>query len=140
MRLARELIAHVFADLLAGVERIHLPGFGVFRVTTRAARSILNPQTQEAMVIGPTRELRFRAAKAVRAALAAGRVPRYEGGMSHFTLAHMAQQRKAAIARARSVLADLRIAQNSLVVHHEPADCKRIADALEELLRAETDP
>lgn len=46
-----------------------LPGFGSFRVTSRAARTGRNPRTGETLRIGPSKSVRFKPAKALKQSL-----------------------------------------------------------------------
>lgn len=43
--------------------RFSMPGVGVFRTTTRKARTVRNPVTKELMTLPETRGVRFKAAK-----------------------------------------------------------------------------
>jgi DNA-binding protein HU-beta len=77
-RWARHVVSAI-AVLLVTRGRVAVPGLGVFVVKTRKARRITNPQTGEAMTLPEGIEVRFRAAKALKAELRstgwAGRSP-----------------------------------------------------------------
>jgi len=55
------------AMALATAEHVDLPGLGVFRRTTRKARTIRNPVTHELMRLEPGRSISFRPCKALKA-------------------------------------------------------------------------
>lgn len=55
---------------LATSQRVVLPGVGIFWVSERPARNVRNPATKALMRLPATREVRFRAVKAMRKAVA----------------------------------------------------------------------
>lgn len=65
-RLARALTDTVLRHLLDG-GRYHLPGFGIFTLRARPARRIRNPVTKQLMTLPETWEVRFHAAKRLKA-------------------------------------------------------------------------
>lgn len=63
----RMLAAGVLREAARSKFGFKIPGFGAFRIATRRARSIVDPQDKTKRIQLPaTRELRFRAAKHVR--------------------------------------------------------------------------
>ena len=50
-------------------EEVSIPGFGVFRVSKRAAREGINPRTGEKIQIAASIKPKFRAAKALKEAV-----------------------------------------------------------------------
>ena len=50
-------------------EKLNIPGFGSFAVTTRAPREGRNPQTGDKIEIAKTRVVRFRPAAALKASV-----------------------------------------------------------------------
>lgn len=64
-RLGKALSEHVLKRL-EQTGRYHIPGFGVFRVVRRRARSIRNPQTKEIIEIPAGNTIQFHAALDLR--------------------------------------------------------------------------
>ncbi len=54
---------------LADGESVSLVGFGSFVVSERAARTARNPRTGETINVGPSKGVRFKAGKALKAAV-----------------------------------------------------------------------
>lgn len=66
---AGALVEVVFQEVAAAVrdgERLSVPGFGVFKMRSRAAREVLDPQTGKRISLPVTRVVGFRAAKGLR--------------------------------------------------------------------------
>ena len=59
----------VIADELKKGEKVQLVGFGTFEVSERAAREGRNPHTGEAMKIKASKNVRFKAGKALKDSL-----------------------------------------------------------------------
>lgn len=59
----------IAADLAAG-NRVQLAGFGTFETKTRAARTGRNPKTNETIEIAASTSVGFKAAKALKDAIA----------------------------------------------------------------------
>ncbi|MGQ0661993.1 MAG: HU family DNA-binding protein [Pseudomonadota bacterium] len=57
------------AKTLKKESRLSVVGFGTFKVTKRGARKGRNPRTGEAIRIGPSKSVRFKASKTLRATL-----------------------------------------------------------------------
>lgn len=72
-RALMDLMLELVADAVLERGRFTWPGFGTWRVTTRKARGVLNPQTGVRMELPRTVSIRFRPAKALRLELAARR-------------------------------------------------------------------
>src|SRR3712207_9483184 len=73
---ARELVDSVFDMITAAAqkgEEVSLFGFGRFRVAERAARKGRNPRTGEAVKIAASKNLKFTAARSLKAGLNARR-------------------------------------------------------------------
>lgn len=69
---ARELVDSLFqtiADAAQKGEEVSIFGFGRFRVAERGARKGRNPQTGEAIKIAASKNLKFDAARAMKASL-----------------------------------------------------------------------
>ncbi len=69
---AKAIIDSVLKTLTSAATKgteVSLPGFGKFKVQTRAEREGRNPRTGETMKIAATRKLSFQPAKAVKDAL-----------------------------------------------------------------------
>lgn len=62
------LVKHASAALVSGGE-VRLSDFGIFSVSTRAARTGRNPQTGEVINLPAARSAKFKAAKALKDAL-----------------------------------------------------------------------
>lgn len=58
------------SETLAAGDDIRLTGFGTYSTSARAARTGRNPQTGEAMEIPASRGVKFKAGKALKAAVA----------------------------------------------------------------------
>lgn len=54
------------ADALASGDKVQLVGFGTFEVKERAGRTGRNPQTNEVVMIAPTRSPSFKAGKMLK--------------------------------------------------------------------------
>ena len=63
---AINLIFTTMADGLVAGEEISIPGFGKFSVTTRKARTGMNPQTKKKIKIPETKVPKFSSAKALK--------------------------------------------------------------------------
>lgn len=63
------LIFDTLAELLANGEAIAIPGFGKFSVTTRKARTGINPQTKQKIQIPESKAPSFSAALALKDAV-----------------------------------------------------------------------
>ena len=63
------LFVHIEASLKKG-EEVRIPGFGTFKVSHRAARTGLNPQTKQPIQLPATTVPRFTAAKNLKEAIA----------------------------------------------------------------------
>ena len=59
----------VVTDELKKGEKVQLVGFGTFEVSERAARDCRNPRTGESMPIAATKNPKFKAGKALKAAV-----------------------------------------------------------------------
>jgi DNA-binding protein HU-beta len=73
---ARDVVETVFrtiADAAQQGEEVSIFGFGKFRVTERGARKGRNPQTGESIKIAASKNLKFDAARAMKASLNAKR-------------------------------------------------------------------
>ena len=57
-------------EALAKGEKVQLIGFGTFDVFQRAARTAMNPQTREKIMIPAKKAVRFKAGKALKGAVA----------------------------------------------------------------------
>lgn len=68
-----DLTLELVADAVLERGRLTWPGFGTWRVTSRKARRVLNPQTGASIDLPRTVSIRFRPAKALRLELAARR-------------------------------------------------------------------
>ena len=69
---AREIVQATLDDLvrtLAETGRIELRNFGVFTVKVNAPRKARNPRTGESVMIGERRVVKFKAGKAMEAAI-----------------------------------------------------------------------
>ena len=60
----------VVSDALAAGDDIRLTGFGTYSTTSRAARTGRNPSTGESIEIPASRGVKFKAGKALKAAVA----------------------------------------------------------------------
>jgi DNA-binding protein HU-beta len=71
---ARAMVVDVLDAIATGATKgeVSLAGFGKFKVTRRGARPGRNPRTGEAMFIGPSIRVSFRAAKALKDRLTGG--------------------------------------------------------------------
>jgi DNA-binding protein HU-beta len=67
---ALDAVLDTIQNTLAQGEDITLTGFGSFAVTTRSARQGRNPKTGEAIAIAASRQVRFKAGKALKEAVA----------------------------------------------------------------------
>lgn len=65
VKLATDLITKALAD----GDTVQLPGFGSFSVSQRAAREGKNPRTGEKLTIAASRNVKFKAGSAVKAAV-----------------------------------------------------------------------
>jgi nucleoid DNA-binding protein len=63
------LFVHIEKSLTKG-EEVRVPGFGTFKVSHRAARTGLNPQTKAPIQLPATTVPRFTAAKSLKEAIA----------------------------------------------------------------------
>jgi DNA-binding protein HU-beta len=63
------LFSHIEKSLKKGAE-VRIPGFGTFKVSHRAAREGLNPQTKQKIHLPATTVPRFTAAKGLKEAVA----------------------------------------------------------------------
>ena len=61
-----DLVFSSISDVLVAGEEIAIPGFGKFSVTTRKARTGLNPQTKAKINIPETKVPKFTSAKALK--------------------------------------------------------------------------
>ena len=61
-----DAITSAITDTLAMNERVTLVGFGTFEVRRRRARTGVNPQTRERLVIPAMNVVRFKAGKVLR--------------------------------------------------------------------------
>ncbi len=71
-RQAREVIDCTFDTIKKNTKKrggVQLAGFGSFSVSKRKARMGRNPQTGEAIKIGPSKNVRFKAGKAFKGVL-----------------------------------------------------------------------
>ncbi len=71
-RFARELIESIFDAMTNAArngEEVSIFGFGTFRVAERGPRTGRNPATGEAIKIAASKNLRFTAARSLKAAL-----------------------------------------------------------------------
>lgn len=68
-KLAVETILEVITNSLKKGEEVSLSGFGVFRVSKRAARTGINPRTGEKIQIPAMKVPKFRAGKALKDAV-----------------------------------------------------------------------
>lgn len=69
---ARELVDSVFDTIMTAAqkgEEVSIFGFGRFRVAERAARQGRNPRTGEAVKIAASKNLKFTAARSLKAGL-----------------------------------------------------------------------
>lgn len=62
----------VVTDEMIKGEKIHLVGFGTFEVTERAERMGRNPKTGESLLIGSSKNPKFKASKALKDAVNGG--------------------------------------------------------------------
>ena len=63
---AFEAIFDSISDSLANGEKVQVPGFGSFQVSERAERQGRNPKTGEPMTIAASKNVRFKAGKALK--------------------------------------------------------------------------
>lgn len=76
LREAREVIDQALEGIIMAVlerGRFTWPGFGTWRITSRKARAVINPQTGRRMDLPRTVSIRFRPAKSLRHQLSARR-------------------------------------------------------------------
>ena len=69
---AQESVDATFAAItgaLAGGDEVRIPGFGVFSVSDRAARTGRNPKTGETIQIAASRQPKLKVAKALKEAV-----------------------------------------------------------------------
>lgn len=67
-KVVHELFQKITSALAQG-DDVRVPGFGIFEVSTRAARQGRNPQTGAAIEISASRSPKFKVAKQLRDAL-----------------------------------------------------------------------
>lgn len=69
---ALEAVVHAISDALVAGDKVAIPGFGTFETRSRAARSGRNPQTGATIEIAATTAPAFKAAAALKQAVAEG--------------------------------------------------------------------
>lgn len=57
------------SGLLAGGDRVQVPGFGTFQISERAERQGRNPKTKEPMTIPASKSVRFKPGKQLKDAV-----------------------------------------------------------------------
>jgi DNA-binding protein HU-beta len=67
--MAVEAVFDTIAKTLGKGEEVSVPGFGVFKISKRAAREGINPRTGEKIHISASTKPKFRAAKALKEAV-----------------------------------------------------------------------
>jgi DNA-binding protein HU-beta len=65
------MVGHIQSTMRKG-EEVRIPGFGTFKVSSRAARKARNPQTGKEMMLKAARVPKFQASKTLKDSLNVG--------------------------------------------------------------------
>ena len=63
---ALNAIVDGIVEALANGEEVNIPGFGIFKVAERAARTARNPQTGETIEVAASKSVNFKVSKALK--------------------------------------------------------------------------